>query len=248
MIRDHWNKSAADYSEIVRQELTSDISSRWQHYVQNAIHKEGTIELLDVGTGPGIFPVLLADEHLHVTGIDLSEGMIEQAKNNIQTAGVSADVFVRDAADTQFPAASFDVIICRNLVWTLERPVAAYQEWHRLLKPGGQLLIFDGEWYGHHYHADRQERFQTLARYVKDTCQVNVYNYGGEEHPDDHEMMHHLYLSDKKRPDWDISTLETIGFTIEDVHHDYLDDITGKEERLKQGDITPVFFISAIKP
>jgi len=44
------------------------------------------------------------------------------------------------------PDGSYDAIVCRHLVWTLTEPRTALTEWHRVLKPGGHLLIFDGDW------------------------------------------------------------------------------------------------------
>jgi SAM-dependent methyltransferase len=38
-----------------------------------------------------------------------------------------------------------DVIVTRHLVWTLVDPAAAFAEWYRVLKPGGSLLLVDGD-------------------------------------------------------------------------------------------------------
>jgi ubiquinone/menaquinone biosynthesis C-methylase UbiE len=40
---------------------------------------------------------------------------------------------------------SFDVVVTRHLVWTLVDPRAAFVEWLRVLKPGGRVLIVDGD-------------------------------------------------------------------------------------------------------
>jgi SAM-dependent methyltransferase len=52
---------------------------------------------------------------------------------------------VRDAERTLEDRASYDVIVTRHLVWTLLDPKAAFAEWCSLLKPGGKLLVIDGD-------------------------------------------------------------------------------------------------------
>ena len=50
-----------------------------------------------------------------------------------------------DAERTLERPESYDVLVTRHLVWTLVDPQAAFREWHSLLKPGGRLLIVDGD-------------------------------------------------------------------------------------------------------
>ena len=50
-----------------------------------------------------------------------------------------------DAERTLEQPESYDVLVTRHLVWTLVDPKAAFREWHSLLKPGGRLLVVDGD-------------------------------------------------------------------------------------------------------
>jgi SAM-dependent methyltransferase len=43
------------------------------------------------------------------------------------------------------PDSHYDAVVCRHLVWTLTDPKAALGDWFRVLKPGGHLLVFDGD-------------------------------------------------------------------------------------------------------
>ena len=65
---------------------------------------------------------------------------------------------IGDAEDTKEPAEQYDIVINRHLVWTLPHPEKAIKEWKRVLKPGGRLVIMEGNW---HYNrlSDRIQVF-----------------------------------------------------------------------------------------
>lgn len=51
-----------------------------------------------------------------------------------------------DAQEPDFPEGSFDVVLSRNLTWTLPDPEKAYSQWLRVLRRGGLLLNFDADY------------------------------------------------------------------------------------------------------
>lgn len=69
-----------------------------------------------------------------MTGIDITENMIHEAKENVKAAGLSADLMTMDCHNLNFPDETFDMVICRNITWTLDNPQKAYREWLRVLK------------------------------------------------------------------------------------------------------------------
>jgi ubiquinone/menaquinone biosynthesis C-methylase UbiE len=102
--------------------------------------------VLELACGTGeVTQVLLSLGH-QVTALDFSESMLSVARN--KHAGKESHVrfILGDAENTFLPGKSFDAIVCRHLVWTLTDPAVALQEWRRLLKPDGRLLVFDGDW------------------------------------------------------------------------------------------------------
>jgi ubiquinone/menaquinone biosynthesis C-methylase UbiE len=81
-----------------------------------------------------------------VTGIDLSGGMLEVARKKSETSNHDLILLTGDAERLPFADESFDVVVTRHLLWTLPHPEAALKDWHRVLKPGGMVLIIDGVW------------------------------------------------------------------------------------------------------
>jgi ubiquinone/menaquinone biosynthesis C-methylase UbiE len=100
-------------------------------------------DVLDVGTGTGFVATIAAGLGHRVTGTDLSEPMLAEARRSQPTIS-----FVRgDAVAPAFTNGSFDAIVSRHLFWTLRDPAAALAAWHRLLRPGGRVVVIDGFWF-----------------------------------------------------------------------------------------------------
>ena len=59
---------------------------------------------------------------------------------------VSANILHASGESLPFDDNSFDCIISRNVTWTLLDTKQSYQEWLRVLRPGGKILIFDANW------------------------------------------------------------------------------------------------------
>lgn len=100
--------------------------------------------VLDVGTGPGRVPLAIAaaTSGLRVEGIDLSEEMIEHARHlAADTAGVSFQV--ADVADLPYPDDSFDLIVSTLSQHHWADRDRAVSELLRVVKPGGQIWIYD---------------------------------------------------------------------------------------------------------
>ena len=62
-----------------------------------------------------------------VIGIDYSDKMLEEARNNARKFKANVEFQKMDVQDLAFQDETFDLVITRNVTWNLEKPVQAYQ-------------------------------------------------------------------------------------------------------------------------
>jgi len=107
--------------------------------------REGRV--LDVGTGPGWIPIRLAalNERFLITGVDMSENMLRRARENADRRGVGGRIrlVMSDAKRLPFPDASFDLVLCHNMLHQLPEPADALREIVRVARPDGAILVRD---------------------------------------------------------------------------------------------------------
>lgn len=145
-IRDYWSARAATFDEQVGHEIFSEGERQaWRDlFVRHLGSGEGC-RALDLASGTGVISHLLHGLGFAVTGLDWSEAMLNQARAKAARRGADIRFVMGDAERTLEQPGSYDVLVTRHLVWTLVDPKAAFREWHSLLKPGGRLLIVDGD-------------------------------------------------------------------------------------------------------
>jgi phosphatidylethanolamine/phosphatidyl-N-methylethanolamine N-methyltransferase len=98
--------------------------------------------ILEVGVGTGIsLPYYSAK--CRVVGIDISEPMLKVARRRVvaQRLGHVERLQIMDAEKLEFADASFDVVVAQYVVNTVPNPEVALDEFLRVLRPGGELVI-----------------------------------------------------------------------------------------------------------
>ncbi len=98
--------------------------------------------VLDVGVGTGLELPMFAPS-CRVVGIDLSEPMLRRAARRTATGALHhvAGLSAMDACNLAFADATFDVIVAPYVLTVLPRPEASLDEWVRVLKPGGEIVL-----------------------------------------------------------------------------------------------------------
>ncbi len=93
-------------------------------------------DALDLATGTGFVALILAALGHRVTAIDLSTDMLEQATATANSRSVEIQFTSGDAVQPAFDEASFDLVTCRHLLWTLREPDRALANWRGAAPPG----------------------------------------------------------------------------------------------------------------
>ena len=147
--KEYWTGRAAGYSEVNRLELATAQRQKWKTCLREEIVRAfpgrapEDLRVLEVGTGPGFFAILLCELGYSITAIDLTPAMLREAKENAGRLSDRITFLEMNAEALTFADESFDVVVSRNLTWNLPHPEQAYASWVRVLKPGGLLLNFD---------------------------------------------------------------------------------------------------------
>ena len=215
----YWTQRAVSYSMVNQGELADGHRSRWSTELCRQIDarfpkkRREDIRILEVGTGPGFFAILLAEAGYTVTAIDLTPNMLEEAQNNAGHLANKIDFREMNAEALLFADAAFHVVVSRNLTWNLPHPERAYAEWRRVLAPGGLLLNFDANWYAYLFddaamEAYRQDRQNSAELGLGD---VNI----GENFDIMEEIARRVPLSAIRRPDWDVDILAGLGLRVD---------------------------------
>ncbi|MGE0815577.1 MAG: class I SAM-dependent methyltransferase [Vicinamibacterales bacterium] len=99
--------------------------------------------VLEVGVGTGI-NLGLYPRACQVTGIDLSTGMLDKARERIQKKGLrNCRVMEMDAAALSFEDDTFDIVYAPYLISVVPDPVAVAREMRRVCRPGGRIVILN---------------------------------------------------------------------------------------------------------
>lgn len=157
---DYWSKS---YDDSLLQWLLFVPS---HNYMIGEMGEAGSrpIRLLDIGCGTGTFARRVLKEHrsAEVWGVDFSRKMIRAGVHHSEDCDSRIRFVQADSEALPMADDSFDVVTCSNSFHHYPNQSAAVTEMHRVLRPGGRLLIVDG-------YRDR-----LWGRFIFDVCVVAV--------------------------------------------------------------------------
>lgn len=145
-VREMFDAIAPAY-DFMNRAMTFGIDRIWRRKAVGLLKTAPHADILDIATGTGDLALLLADRlrGSRVTGIDLSEGMVEIGRRKVAERGLSDRVTLGmgDCLALPFADNSFDCVTCAYGVRNFQDLLAGYCEMLRVLRPGGRVVILE---------------------------------------------------------------------------------------------------------
>ena len=135
--------------DVLNHTLSLGTDRGWRRKAMDALGKYHPRHVLDVATGTGDFAILaarrLGTEGLHITGADISEGMMQVGREKVRQLGLEHVIrFCReDCMQLSFADDSFDAVTVAYGVRNFQDLDAGLREMCRVLRPGGHLLVVE---------------------------------------------------------------------------------------------------------
>lgn len=142
----HWGRRASHFDEDFGHSIRTPAErAAWDRILDLVLAGRSRQRALDVGCGTGFLAFELTARGHRVTGADFAPAMIAEARRKAEERGISIRFQQADAEQLPFAGGRFDLVMSRHLLWTLPHPEAAIDEWIRVLRPGGRLVVVDGQ-------------------------------------------------------------------------------------------------------
>lgn len=143
-----YDSTATSYDTEPGHGILDEERALWRADIFAGIEPKTGSRVLDVGSGTGIFAQIFADWGCAVVGLEPSAAMVAQARAKQAAPATNPITYI--VGDTHaanlFAAATFDLIVSRQVVCYFHDPLQVFANWSHWLKPGGQVVVIDGLW------------------------------------------------------------------------------------------------------
>jgi 2-polyprenyl-3-methyl-5-hydroxy-6-metoxy-1,4-benzoquinol methylase len=134
-----------NYADDYEQEVFTKGTLQECDFIEKELAGDKSLKILDIGCGTGRHSIELARRGYDVTGVDLSESLLNRAKENARKAGAEVNFILKDARLIEFDQ-EFDValVLCEGGLGLMENDAENYKiltNIHRSLKTGGKTII-----------------------------------------------------------------------------------------------------------
>ena len=145
----HWDRRASHFDDDFGHSIRTPAErAAWDRIMDLVLGRQGSRpagDALDVGCGTGFLSFELAARGHRVTGIDFALSMLAEARRKAAERAMALRFELGDAEQLTFASHSFDLVMTRHVLWTLPHPEQALDEWIRVLRRGGRLIVVDSQ-------------------------------------------------------------------------------------------------------
>ncbi len=139
--------SIAPAYDFMNRAMTMGIDIWWRRLAVKRLKRIHPAHILDVATGTGDFAIQLHESlhPRHITGIDLSQGMLDEAVRKVKAKGMDSSITFEQGDCLALPMGdkTFDAVTVAFGVRNFEHLQQGYHEMARVLKPGGMLCVLE---------------------------------------------------------------------------------------------------------
>jgi demethylmenaquinone methyltransferase / 2-methoxy-6-polyprenyl-1,4-benzoquinol methylase len=131
--------------DLLNRVFSLGIDQGWRRRVMKLVAQEPAEHLLDVATGTADLAILASAKVPRVTGVDISEGMLEHGRSKVAKRGLQQRVVLQRADSAALPFAddTFDAVTVAFGVRNFEELEKGIAEMRRVLKPNGRLFVLE---------------------------------------------------------------------------------------------------------
>ena len=133
--------------DFMNRAMTLGIDKWWRHRACRKVKSHAPKRILDVATGTGDFAIELykSARPQHITGIDLSEGMLAVGRKKLAAKRLNHAITLEqgDCLKMRFDDDTFDAVTVAFGVRNFEHIDLGYREMHRVMRPGGVLCVLE---------------------------------------------------------------------------------------------------------
>lgn len=147
-IRQMFDGIATDYDRL-NHIMSLGVDRIWRRRaLKEILSPAGRKEIADIACGTGDFSIAIArrmSPGSHITGIDISDGMLAVMRDKVRREGLSGSISCEqgDSENMRFGDGSFDVACIGFGIRNFEDRTAALKEIRRILRSGGRLVILE---------------------------------------------------------------------------------------------------------